>query len=205
LLGHIASAALSSKCRPPFLSLLISGGHTVVYKVVRWDDIRLICETSDDACGEAFDKTAKILGLGYPGGVRVEELAEKYSGENYITFVANPSKKQGFSYSGLKTAVLTYVNKKKAKGEELDLPLICASFQREVAEELVSKCVAELKKNAYRTLCVCGGVSANKYLRTCIKDAVQSIGAVAYFPEAEYCTDNAAMIGSAAILGARFG
>jgi len=231
LAGHITSVVLNNSpssevVKPPFLSLLVSGGHTALYKVAAWDKVELLCQTSDDAVGEAFDKVAKILGLGYPGGVQIEKLSQEYSpfrkggaeGGGFIQFVQNPAKKDGFSYSGLKTAVLNYVNREKfpsftpkGQGSRAErgvlmegwtreartgwLAHVCASFQHEAIEQLVTRCETEMKRHNMETLCVCGGVSANKYLRSRLPHA--------HFPPFEYCTDNAAMIGAAAVLGVK--
>jgi len=216
-----------SPVKPPFLSLLVSGGHTCLYKVKTWQDIELLCETSDDAVGEAFDKVAKLLVLGYPGGPAISKNAELFThpvtpaachpsnleGNTYVKFVHQPSKKDGFSYSGLKTAVLNYVNRarviasapvaerpaKQSHGN-IDIPHICASFQHEAVMQLVDKCIEYLKRFKMKTLCVCGGVAANKYLRERMTEACAAIGAKVYFPEMQYCTDNAAMIGAAVVL-----
>ena len=218
LAGHIASVAIPNEKETdknsdstalqkidfrlsfPFLSLLVSGGHTSLYKVKKWNDIGLLCETSDDAVGECFDKVAKILGLEYPGGVKIEKLAKEYKGE-LITFVTKPSKKDGFSYSGLKTAVLNFVQKNATGGVGFSLPHICASFQHEAIMQLVDKSVQMMKAHNINTICVCGGVSANGYLREKMTDAVTGLGGRVIFPEMQYCTDNAAMVGMAAILG----
>jgi len=206
-------AALAAGVFTPNLSLLVSGGHTALYKVAAWDNIKLLCQTADDAVGEAFDKVAKLLGLGYPGGVQIQEIAEKYKLRDippfvkgvtpscrqaadqgvggFLQFVQNPCKKDGFSYSGLKTAVLNYVT----KHSNFDMAQVCASFQHEAIEQLVMRCEIEMKRSGIKTLCVGGGVSANKYLRARLPDA--------HFPPMEYCTDNAAMIGAAAILGVK--
>jgi len=206
LAGHIASVSLRGDCHvasrssqqapqfhgnpePPFLTLLVSGGHTSLYKVTAWDNIELLCETADDAVGEAFDKVAKLLGLGYPGGPAIAKEAEKYQGKDFIQFVNKPNKKDGFSYSGLKTAVLNYLQKNK----DFNVARLAASFQHEAIMQLVDKCKSEMKRHNIETLCVCGGVAANKYLREHLP--------FAYFPAMEYCTDNAAMIGAAAVLG----
>ena len=203
LAGHIASVVLTTpSARPPFLSLLVSGGHSSLYRVKAWNDIELLCETGDDAVGEAFDKVAKLLGLPYPGGPQISRQAEQNSAQ-LMTFVKSPTKKDGFSYSGLKTAVLTYVNKEKQAGREIDVPFVAASFQHEAVMQLVDKCVAELQRTGMNTLCVCGGVAANKYLREKMKIACEAIGAEVHFPAMEFCTDNAAMIAAAAILGVK--
>ena len=204
LAGHIASVAITYKdLKPPFLSLLVSGGHTSLYKINNWQDVHMLCETTDDACGEAFDKVAKMLGLGYPGGVQIQHVAEQSKGDvsSYITFVQKPNyQKSSFSYSGLKTAVLNYLNRKKQKGEDIDVPFVCASFQHEAVEQLVIKCIAELQKSGIRILSVCGGVSANLYLRKRMTEECEKKEVSVFFPEFKYCTDNAAMIGAAKVL-----
>ncbi|MCL2229254.1 MAG: tRNA (adenosine(37)-N6)-threonylcarbamoyltransferase complex transferase subunit TsaD [Firmicutes bacterium] len=193
--GHIASVAINKDIKPPFLSLVVSGGHTAIYSVKKWGAISLVMQTMDDAVGEAFDKVAKLLGLGLPGGVHIERLAKEYTGE-LITFVKHP-RADGFTYSGLKTAVMNYTNK-------IDVPKICASFQHEAVMQLVSRTIEEMKKSGQRKLAVSGGVSANGYLRDLMSKAVAEIGGTVFFPEQKYCTDNAAMIGAAAILGLKF-
>jgi N6-L-threonylcarbamoyladenine synthase len=212
--GHIASVVLTNpQIRPPFVSLVVSGGHTSLYCVESEErkaksekcalKIKLIEQTMDDAAGEAFDKVAKILGLPYPGGPEISRAAEGCADD--IRFVANPNYcKDGFSYSGLKTAVLNYVNRKKQRGEAIDVGSVAASFQREAVEQLVAKCIAVLKKTGIKTLSICGGVSANRLLRNEIERAAAEIGAVVLMPELSLCVDNAAMVAAAAILDIRF-
>jgi len=192
---------------PPFLSLLVSGGHTSLYTVTAWGKINLVCETMDDAVGECFDKVAKIMGLEYPGGIKIERLAREYKEGKYeqsdlVQFVKYP-KHESFSYSGLKTAVLNFVNREKMAGREIDIPYMSASFQHEAMMQLVDRCISIMKERDIKTICVCGGVSANGYLRLKMQEAAKEIGGEAIFPKMEYCTDNAAMIGAAAILGCR--
>jgi N6-L-threonylcarbamoyladenine synthase len=190
--GHIASCMLSNPgLRPPFRALVVSGGHTSIYKVQSSKSVKLVSSTTDDACGEAFDKVAKVLGLPYPGGPEISRLASQFNGETDLVFMpnANYKKSKDFSYSGLKTAVLNYVNRKRQAGEILNLPEICFAFQREAIGQLVTKCNLAGQD---LPLAVCGGVAANAYLRTQFPDA--------YFPDAGLCGDNAAMIGAAAIL-----
>jgi len=191
LAGHIASVALSERATPPFLCLLVSGGHTSLYKVNKWNDIKLLVQTADDAVGECFDKVAKMLGLEYPGGVQIARQALNANPDApLIQFVKNP-RHDGFSYSGLKTAVLNHLQKNST-----EKALICASFQHEAIMQLVDRSNQALQKHNIKTLCVCGGVSANQYLRNKLPDAI--------FPKFEYCTDNAAMIAAAAILNVKF-
>lgn len=204
--GHLASINLTHKnIQPPFLSLVVSGGHTSLYRVTEkggWQT-ELLMSTTDDACGEAFDKVGKFLGLPYPGGPHIAKLAAscKVSPEGYFKFASKMDySKPVFSYSGLKTAVLNHVNRTKQKNETLDLSLIAASFQFEAVHQLVEKCTSALKKYKSDTLCVCGGVSANEHLRTTMQTACEKSGARVFFPELQFCGDNAAMIAAAALL-----
>lgn len=206
LAGHIASITLSHpEVKPPFTTLLVSGGHTSLYHVEGWQDIKLLCETCDDACGEAFDKVAKLLGLPYPGGVSIEKLLTQntsWTEKDFMQFVQNPNfHKPHFTYSGLKTAVLNYVRKHEKKADfQQQIPHIVASFQHEAVEQLVVKCIENLSKTGNKILSVCGGVSANKYLRKRLSEECEKIGVKVLFPEFKYCTDNAAMIAAASIL-----
>ncbi|MCL2851264.1 MAG: tRNA (adenosine(37)-N6)-threonylcarbamoyltransferase complex transferase subunit TsaD, partial [Firmicutes bacterium] len=162
--------------------------------------VALIESTLDDAVGEAFDKVARILGLPYPGGPSIEAEAEKFTGE-FIKFVNQPNyNKEGFSYSGLKTAVLNYVNRIRQKGEELDIQKIAASFQKEAIAQVVHKCSRILDRTKYHILTVSGGVSANSYLREQIEKMCEEKDVNVYFPHKSLCGDNAAMIASAAVL-----
>jgi N6-L-threonylcarbamoyladenine synthase len=208
LAGHIASVAIQNTVNFPFMSLLASGGHTTLYLVKSWQGITPLAQTIDDACGEAFDKVAKILGLEYPGGVKIEALAKQYNGD-FIQFVKHPKRGDNFTYSGLKTAVLSYVNSIKnspfkegggTRSVSGDVPQICASFQHEAIMQLVTKTIAMMRRHNVKDLCVCGGVSANGYLRAQMTCAAAEIGATVIFPKFEYCTDNAAMIAAAAAL-----
>ena len=195
LVGHIASVFLSNPTlKPPFVCLVVSGGHTSLYKVNNFTSIELLGSTTDDACGEAFDKVAKVLGLGYPGGPIISRMA-KQSGGTDICFVQNANYKKdlNFSYSGLKSAVINYINRKKQKGEEINVADICHAFQKEAIQQLVTKCNMVRGK---LPLAICGGVAANEYLRECLPDAL--------FPEIKYCGDNAAMIAAAILFNNSF-
>lgn len=192
ILGHIASCVLSNpNLKPPFLALVVSGGHTSIYRVESYKKIKLVASTMDDACGEAFDKIAKVLGLSYPGGPEISKIASDFIGETELLFMpnANYKKTANFSYSGLKTATLNYVNRKRQMGEELNTPEICFAFQREAIGQIVAKCNMIKSK---LPIAISGGVSANKYLREQFSKA--------FFPRTELCGDNAAMIAAAAIL-----
>ncbi|MCL2756111.1 MAG: tRNA (adenosine(37)-N6)-threonylcarbamoyltransferase complex transferase subunit TsaD [Firmicutes bacterium] len=202
--GHIASVPLSmgESELEKHIALVISGGHTSLYKVAKSGKVVLLEQTLDDAIGEAFDKVARVLGLSYPGGPEIEKQANKWIGnDELIKFVAKPNYQiQGFSYSGLKTAVLNYVNKIKMKGEEINLPHLAASFQYEAISQLVFKVNRILKSTKVKTLCVSGGVSANEYLRKTLTEECSKLGVKVSFPHKSLCGDNAAMIAAASIL-----
>ena len=206
LMGHIASVFLSNPTlKPPLVCLVVSGGHTSLYRVNYFSkceasgkvkaegtpSVQLISHTIDDACGEAFDKVAKVLGLGYPGGPIISKIAEQSGCDYNIPLMekSNYKKDLNFSYSGLKSAVINYINRRRQKNEEINIADACHAFQREAIAQLVVKC------NMARgdmPLAICGGVAANQFLRECLPDA--------FFPELKYCGDNAAMIAAAAIL-----
>jgi N6-L-threonylcarbamoyladenine synthase len=195
--GHLLSPLLSA--RPPqfpFVALLVSGGHTQLMRVDGVGRYRLLGETQDDAAGEAFDKTAKLLGLGYPGGPALSALAEQGKPGRYK--LPRPMLSSGdleFSFSGLKTAVLTLV-----KNESPHPPDVARAFVDAIVEVLVTKCIAALKQENLSRLVVAGGVGANRQLRTAL-DAQKDFEM--FYPEPELCTDNGAMIALAA--GLRFG
>jgi len=201
ILGHIASVPLSIGTNiSKHLALVVSGGHTALYNVTATGKVTLLESTMDDAVGEAFDKVARILGLPYPGGPSIEAKAKEYNGNDLIKFIAYPNyHKQGFSYSGLKTAVLNYVNTLKQKEQAIDVPKIAASFQQEAINQLIYKCERMLSKTKHKTLCVSGGVSANSILRTQLEKVCANIKSAVYFPHKSLSGDNAAMIAAAAI------
>ena len=189
--GHLLSPLLSAR-RPsfPFIALLVSGGHTQLMRVDGVGAYQLLGETQDDAAGEAFDKTAKLLGLGYPGGPALSALAERGTPGRYP--LPRPMLASGdldFSFSGLKTAALMLV---KQGGEPAD---IARAFVDAVVEVLVAKCISALEREGLRRLVVAGGVGANTQLRSALD---RQAGIDVYYPEAELCTDNGAMIAFAA-------
>ena len=198
--GHIAANYISHPdLEPPFACLIVSGGHTALVKMDDYTTRILYGTTMDDAVGECFDKVARELGLEYPGGPNVQRCAE--SGQANIKFITKPHEKHkdyNFSYSGLKTAVINYLHNKRQKGEEINISDVCASFQKEAVDQLVDKSVYLLKTENLKKIVLSGGVSANKALRERMKKEMQSIGAMVYYPDLILCTDNAAMIGSAA-------
>jgi N6-L-threonylcarbamoyladenine synthase len=192
--GHLLSPLLSAR-RPafPFVALLVSGGHTQLMRVGGVGHYRLLGETQDDAAGEAFDKTAKLLGLGYPGGPALSALAEKGKPGRYS--LPRPMLTSGdldFSFSGLKTAALMLV---KQGGDPAD---IARAFVEAVVEVLVAKCLRALETNGLKRLVVAGGVGANKQLRAALDAEARKRAFDVYYPEPELCTDNGAMIAFAA-------
>jgi N6-L-threonylcarbamoyladenine synthase len=201
--GHLLSPLLSSKAPQfPFVALLVSGGHTQLMRVRGVGDYELLGETQDDAAGEAFDKTAKLLGLGYPGGPALSRLAE--SGRPGRYKLPRPMIASGdleFSFSGLKTAVLTLL-KKEPGASHADL---ARSFVDAVVEVLVAKCALAMQRTDLRQLVVAGGVGANSQLRAALNARARDAGFEVFYPEPELCTDNGAMIAFAAALRLRSG
>ena len=203
--GHISSNYIAHKdLEPPFLCLVVSGGHTALFEMKSHTEKRLIATTTDDAIGEAFDKVARECGLPYPGGPSVQKMAEQ--GKKSITFI-NPAKEHGddFSYSGLKTAVINYLHNKKQKGEEVCIPDVCNSFQTEAVMQLVNRTKQELINSGYKKVVLAGGVSANQKLREEMEKMCSSLGAKVYYPPLKLCTDNAAMIASQAYFNLQSG
>ena len=196
--GHIAGNYLTyPELEPPFICLLVSGGHTAIIKVSDYNHHEIIGTTLDDAVGECFDKVARVLGLGYPGGPKVSKLAE--SGQANIQFAKpNDSLGYNFSFSGKKTAVINYVHKLEQNDVELPKADICASFETWVVDELVEKTIKACKDNGFDKIVVAGGVSANSRLRSELNRVSEENNIKCYVPKFEYTTDNAAMIGSAA-------
>lgn len=196
--GHMSSLRLSnSKLKPPFLCLLVSGGHTILYQVDNNWETKILCTTADDAVGEAFDKVARVLGLQYPGGPKVAQTADM---SLPFTPILNKFPKDCFSYSGLKTAVLNFINREKQKGNSINMPEICANFQYCAINQLISKTKEFLEKTKIKTLGICGGVSANQYLREQFSEMCKNLGVDLYLPNPSLCGDNAAMIAAAGVL-----
>jgi len=196
--GHIAGNYLTyPELKPPFICLLVSGGHTAIIKVEDYNHHEIVGNTLDDAVGESFDKVARVLGLGYPGGPKVSKLAE--SGKANIQF-AKPNDTLGynFSFSGKKTAVINYIHKLEQNKQPVPKEDVCASFETWVVDELCDKTIKACKDFGYNKIVVAGGVSANKKLRTQLAEQSKQNGIECFVPLMEYCTDNAAMIGSAA-------
>ena len=202
--GHLLSPLLSTPSPTfPFVALLVSGGHTQLMEVKSLGQYRLLGETLDDAAGEAFDKTAKLLGLGYPGGPALSKLADEFShfSRSNHFHLPRPMLHSGdlnFSFSGLKTAVLTLINKNELTPQIRGA--IAFAFQEAVVDVLIGKSLAALEKTGLTQLVVAGGVGANRQLRTRLSQQADRVGAHVYYPQLEFCTDNGAMIAYAGAL-----
>lgn len=195
--GHISANYLTHKSlTPPFVSLIVSGGHTALLKQKTYDKFEMLGSTTDDAVGECYDKVAKCLGLGYPGGIKIDKLFNE--GSNNIKIITHPilPGTYDFSFSGVKTSVINLVHKLKQNGEEIPVADICTSFQTQVIDEIVSKSVRAVLRDKSRKLVVGGGVSANSYLRSRLAEESQNKGFQLFFPEVQLSGDNGAMIAS---------
>lgn len=185
----------------PFVALLASGGHTAIYEVRRDDDVELIGQTRDDAAGEAFDKAAKLLGLGYPGGPVIDRLAKEGDRTKVELPLPMPSTKRlDFSFSGLKTAIARHVERRGVPEAREDLADLCAAFQHAVVEVLSRKAVAACRQRSVPRLVLAGGVAANAGLRARAAELATSHGVRLFVPPIASCTDNAAMIAYAGAL-----
>lgn len=195
--GHIAAAFLAEPdLAPPFLALVVSGGHSHIVEVKDYTDFRVIGRTRDDAAGEAFDKVARVLGLPYPGGVEIDRAAQR--GNPQALRLPRPKvdgSPYDFSFSGLKTAVINLAHNAKQKEEALSVDDVAASFQQTVCEILCSRFFAAAEELGYRDLVCAGGVSANSGLRKMLTAAAHNAGSRLILPPLALCGDNAAMIG----------
>lgn len=203
LQGHIASTYLESTLEPPFLCLLVSGGHTQFWGVDAYNQQRLLGETLDDAVGEVYDKVARELGLGYPGGPLLDALAQQGDPTRYRLPIAKTKAAYDTSFSGLKTASLRLKTQllAEAEGEELSpqvLKDVCASFQATAVRTLLAKLQACSEAHGYTQWAIAGGVSANSELRQQATALAERLGISLFLPQRGFCTDNAAMIASAA-------
>jgi N6-L-threonylcarbamoyladenine synthase len=197
ILAHFIDEKGFDKPDFPFLALTISGGHTQIVKVNGFFDMEIIGETTDDAVGEAFDKSAKILGLPYPGGPLIDKYAQLGNPKAY-SFTKPKVPGLDFSFSGLKTAILYFIQKKKIENPnfiEENLNDICASIQYTIIEILMDKLKLAIKETGIKQIAIGGGVSANSGIRTRLKETESQYGWKTFIPKFEYTTDNAAMIG----------
>lgn len=199
IVGHVCANYISFKdLEPPFIGLIISGGHTYLIEVKDYVDFTLHGRTVDDAVGEAFDKVARSLGLAYPGGPLIDSLAKK--GKETIEFprVMIKEDNYNFSFSGLKTAVLNYLNSARLRGEEIVAEDVCKSFQEAVVDVLTEKTFRLAREKNMDKIVLCGGVSANSRIREAFEEKGREDNIKIYYPDLKLCTDNAAMIASAA-------
>lgn len=198
--GHISANYIENKdLEPPFLCLVVSGGHTHLVKVADYGKYEILGRTRDDAAGEAFDKVARAIGLGYPGGPKIEKVS--YEGNSDA--IAFPRAKiadgvYDFSFSGLKSAVLNYLNGCRMKGEEINQADVAASFQKSVTDVLVEHAMHAIDEYKMDKFAIAGGVASNGVIRQALEEACKKKGVACYRPSPILCTDNAAMIGAAA-------
>lgn len=196
--GHIAANYIAyPELKPPFLCLVVSGGHTMLVDVQDYTKMRILGTTLDDAAGESFDKVARVLGMPYPGGAALDRGAQNGDPAKYNLPRSKPGvNPYDMSFSGLKTAALNLIHHAEQVGEELDIPSLCASFAAAVSDTLVPRVVAALKETGYRKVAVAGGVAANSIIRRDVLAAAEKLGAQVYLPPLSLCGDNAAMIGA---------
>ena len=198
--GHIAANYLAyPDLKPPFLCLVVSGGHTMIIEVKDYTDMRILGTTLDDAAGECFDKVARVLGMPYPGGAALDKAAKLGDETKYDLPRSRPgANPYDMSFSGLKTAALNLIHHAEQVGEALDIPSLCAAFSAAVSDTLVPRVVRAMEETGYRKIAVAGGVAANSRIRQDILDAAEKLGAEVYMPPLKLCGDNGAMIGSQA-------
>jgi len=192
--GHIAASFLSESTPEfPFIALIVSGGHPNVYLVENYHEFKLLGQTRDDAAGEAFDKAAKLLNLGYPGGVVIDKLA-KQGDPQAVAFPRPMKDSPDFSFSGLKTSLLTMLKKRGRDFEESQLPDVTAGYQEAIVDVLIEKTIQAARDNGIHRIVVCGGVAANGRLREKFSAAAIAANMELFIPPTVLCTDNAAMI-----------
>lgn len=198
--GHICANFIQHKdLKPPFVSLVVSGGHTFIVYVKDYGKYEVLGQTRDDAAGEAYDKVARALGLGYPGGPKIDKLAKEGNPDAIEFPRANFHEETlDFSFSGLKSSVLNYLNKCSMQNVEVNKADVAASFQKAVVEVLKDNVFLTIKNKGLDKIAIAGGVAANSALRNALIDEGKKVGVEILFPELKLCTDNAAMIGSAA-------
>ena len=198
--GHISANYIENKeLEPPFGCLVVSGGHTHLVLVKDYGEYEILGKTADDAAGEAFDKVARAIGLGYPGGPKIDKAA-KEGDPHAMEFPRGKVRgsEYDFSFSGLKSAVLNYLNEKHMKGEEISVPDVAASFQRSVVDVLVEHSMHAVNEYGFKKFAIAGGVASNSALRQAMEEACARRHVQFYRPSPILCTDNAAMIGAAA-------
>ena len=198
--GHIAANYLAyPELEPPFLCLVVSGGHTMIIDVTDYTKMEILGTTLDDAAGECFDKVGRVLGMPYPGGAALDKAAQRGDESKYVLPRSKPGvNPYDMSFSGLKTATLNLIHHAEQVGEQLDTDSLCASFCAAVSDTLVPRVVMALEQTGRKKIAVAGGVAANSRIRRDIMEAAQKLGAEVYMPPLSLCGDNGAMIGAQA-------
>jgi len=198
--GHIAANYLAYPAlEPPFLCLVVSGGHTMIVEVKDYTEMSILGTSLDDAAGECFDKVARVLGMPYPGGAALDRAAQQGDETRYALPRSKPGENPyNMSFSGLKTAALNLIHHAEQVGEPLDIPSLCASFSVAVSDTLVPRMVLAMEQTGYRKIAVAGGVAANSRIRRDILAAAEALGAQVFMPPLSLCGDNGAMIGAQA-------
>ncbi|MGM9605285.1 MAG: tRNA (adenosine(37)-N6)-threonylcarbamoyltransferase complex transferase subunit TsaD [Faecousia sp.] len=198
--GHIAANYLAyPELEPPFLCLVVSGGHTMIVEVKDYTDMNILGTSLDDAAGECFDKVARVLGMPYPGGAALDKMAGQGDDKKYVLPRSKPGDNPyNMSFSGLKTAALNLIHHAEQVGEQLDIPSLCAGFSAAVSDTLVPRVVMAMEQTGYRKIAVAGGVAANSRIRHDILEAAVRLNAQVYLPPLSLCGDNGAMIGAQA-------
>ena len=198
--GHIAANYLAyPELEPPFLCLMVSGGHTMIVDVQDYTKMQILGATLDDAAGESFDKVARVLGMPYPGGAALDKAAKSGDESKYVLPRSKPGQNPlDMSFSGLKTATLNLIHHADQVGEQLDVNSLCAAFSAAVSDTLVPRVVQAMQQTGRKKLAVAGGVAANSRIRADVLATAEKLGAQVYMPPLSLCGDNAAMIGSQA-------
>ncbi len=204
--AHTAAAYLTDpSLEPPFLAVVVSGGHTSIYEVKDYTDFCEIGATRDDAAGEAFDKIGRVIGMPYPGGAALDKLA--YEGDPNSIKLPSPALREGldFSFSGLKTAALNYINTERQSGREPDAANIAASYTRAIVDAVTNKTESALERTGYARMVLSGGVAANSHLRSALSALCEKRGVKLTVPPISLCGDNAAMVAMAGYFEYRAG
>ena len=198
--GHIAANYLAyPDLEPPFLCLVVSGGHTMIVEVKDYTEMNILGTTLDDAAGECFDKVARVLGMPYPGGAALDKAAALGDETKYNLPRSKPGENPyNMSFSGLKTAALNLIHHAEQVGEELDIPSLCAAFSAAVSDTLVPRVAMAIQETGLKKIAVAGGVAANSRIRADILSVAEKLGAQVYMPPLSLCGDNGAMIGAQA-------
>ena len=198
--GHIAANYIAyPQLKPPFLCLVVSGGHTMIIEVKDYTDMRILGTTLDDAAGECFDKVARVLGMPYPGGAALDKAAASGDETKYDLPRSRPgANPYDMSFSGLKTAALNLIHHAQQVGEELDIPSLCASFSAAVSDTLVPRVAQAIRETGCKKIAIAGGVAANSRIRRDLLAMAEKLEAQVFMPPLSLCGDNAAMIGAQA-------